>query len=91
LASPFGQERVRGFTILEVCVVLFIVAVLFVVAVPPAAHLLDEEKLQQPIRELQSFARTARRNAMLEDRAYEVLLLDDSYVGFFLRTVFANR
>jgi type II secretory pathway pseudopilin PulG len=65
---------------LEVCVVLFIVAVLFVVAVPPAAHLLDEEKLQQPIRELQSFARTARRNAMLEDRAYEVLLLDDSYV-----------
>jgi prepilin-type N-terminal cleavage/methylation domain-containing protein len=78
--ARLDRERLRGFTILEVCVVLFIVAVLFVVAVPPAAHLLDEEKLQQPIRELQSFARTARRNAMLEDRAYEVLLLDDSYV-----------
>jgi prepilin-type N-terminal cleavage/methylation domain-containing protein len=75
---PFKDSR--GFTILEVCVVLFIVAVLFVVAVPPAAHLLDEEKLQKPIRELQRFARTARRNAMLEDRAYEVLLLNDSYV-----------
>ena len=60
--------------------VLFIVAVLFVVAVPPAAHLLDEEKLQRPIRELQTFARTARRDAMMQDRAYEVLLLDDSYI-----------
>jgi prepilin-type N-terminal cleavage/methylation domain-containing protein len=74
------RERLRGFTILEVCVVLFIVAVIFVVAVPPAAHLLDEEKLQKPIRELQRFAKTARRDAMLEDRAYEVLLLNDSYI-----------
>jgi prepilin-type N-terminal cleavage/methylation domain-containing protein len=74
------NRALRGFTILEVCVVLFIVAVIFVVAVPPAAHLLDEEKLQKPIRELQRFARTARRDAMLEDRAYEVLLLNDSYV-----------
>jgi prepilin-type N-terminal cleavage/methylation domain-containing protein len=70
----------HGFTLLEVCVVLFIVAVLFVVAVPPAAHLMDEEKLQRPIRELQNFARTARRNAMMENRAYEVLLLNGSYV-----------
>jgi len=69
-----------GFTLLEVCVVLFIVAVLFVVTVPPAAHLLDEEKLQKPIRELQSFARTARRNAMMENRTYEVLLLSESYL-----------
>lgn len=59
---------------------LFIIAVIFVVAVPPATHLLDEEKLQRPIRELQTFARTARRDAMLEDRAYEVLLLNDSYI-----------
>jgi prepilin-type N-terminal cleavage/methylation domain-containing protein len=69
-----------GFTLLEVCVVLFILAVLFVVAVPPAAHLMDEEKLQGPIRELQNFARTARRNAMMENRTYEVLLLNGSYV-----------
>lgn len=69
-----------GFTLLEVCVVLFIVAVLFVVTVPPAAHLLDEEKLQKPIRELQNFARTARRNAMMENRTYEVLLLSESYL-----------
>jgi len=79
-AAASGGLRSSGFTILEVCVVLFIVAVIFVVAVPPAAHLLDEEKLQRPIRELQTFARTARRDAMIQDRAYEVLLLDDSYL-----------
>src|ERR1700693_2334751 len=74
------RDRVRAFTILEVCVVLFIVAVMFSVAVPTASHLLDEEKLQGPIRELQTFARTARRNAMMEDRPYVVLLLNDSYL-----------
>jgi len=72
--------RVQAFTILEVCVVLFIIAVMFAVAVPTASHLLDEEKLQGPIRELQAFARTARRDAMMEDRPYVVLLLNDSYV-----------
>src|ERR1700726_4318173 len=78
LSSDRG--RVRAFTILEVCVVLFIIAVMFSVAVPTASHLLDEEKLQGPIRELQTFARTARRNAIMEDRTYEVLLLNDSYL-----------
>jgi prepilin-type N-terminal cleavage/methylation domain-containing protein len=85
----YGQDGIRagraesaksGFTILEVCVVLFIVAVLFIAAVPPAARLLDEEKLHRPIRELQSFARIARRNAILENRPYEVLLLNDTYL-----------
>jgi type II secretory pathway pseudopilin PulG len=73
-------QRSHGFTVLEVCVVLFIVAVIFVVSVPPATHLMAEESLQRPIRELQSFAKTARRKAMMEDRAYAVLLLDDGYV-----------
>src|ERR1700736_6937760 len=65
---------------LQGCVVLFIIAVMFSVAVPTASHLLDEKKLQGPIRELQTFARTARRNAMMENRTYEVLLLNDSYL-----------
>jgi type II secretory pathway pseudopilin PulG len=73
------RDRLVGFTILEVCVVLFIIAVMFAVAVPTASHLLEEEKLQGPIRELQTFARTARRDAMMENRPYVVLLLNDSY------------
>ena len=75
-----AEALVQAFTILEVCVVLFIIAVLFAVAAPTASHLLDEEKLQGPIRELQTFARTARRDAMMEDRPYVLLLLNDSYV-----------
>jgi type II secretory pathway pseudopilin PulG len=74
-ASPMS-----GFTLLEVCVVLFIVAVIFIVSVPPAAHLFDEERLRRPIRELQSFARTARRQAMLDDRSFELMLLNDGYL-----------
>ena len=77
---PYIQGRMQGFTMLEVCVVLFIIAVLFVVTMPVASRLLDEENLQGPIRELQAFARTARRDAMMEDHSYEVLLLNDSYV-----------
>lgn len=84
----YARDRGQGFTILEVFVVLFIVAVIFIVAVPPASHLVDEEKLQGPIRELQTFARTARRNAMMENRPYEVLLLNDSFI---LRPVNASK
>jgi prepilin-type N-terminal cleavage/methylation domain-containing protein len=83
LSRRFPESRpdpLRGFTILEVCVVLFIIAVMFAVAVPTASHLLDEERLTRPIRELQTFARTARRNAMMENRSYVVLLLNDSYL-----------
>jgi prepilin-type N-terminal cleavage/methylation domain-containing protein len=78
--SSNRQYQTRGFTILEVCVVLFIVAVMFTVAVPTASHLMDEEKLEGPIRELQTFARTARRKALMENRPYVVLLLNDSYL-----------
>jgi Tfp pilus assembly protein FimT len=79
LKKPHRLQE-RAFTLLEVCFALFIVAVLFVVAVPPAAHLFEEERLQRPIRELQNYAKTARRLAMVEHQAYEVLLLNDGYV-----------
>src|SRR5690242_4833155 len=69
-----------GFTLLEVCVVLFIVAVLFAVAGPPTARLFQEEQLRRPVRELQNFAKEARRSALVENRSYQVLLLNDGYV-----------
>src|SRR6478672_11213050 len=75
-----ARNQVPGFTILEVCVVLFIIAVMFSIGVPTASHLMDEEKLEGPIRELQTFARTARRKALMENRSYVVLLLNDSYL-----------
>jgi prepilin-type N-terminal cleavage/methylation domain-containing protein len=69
-----------GFTLLEVCFVLFIVAVLFAVAGPPTARLFQEEQLRRPVRELQSFAKEARRSALAENRSYQVLLLNDGFV-----------
>ena len=68
--------------------VLFIVGVIFIVAVPPASHLMEEERLWRPIRELQSFAKTARRQAMLDDHTYELLLMNDGYI---LRPVNADK
>jgi len=73
-------RRTAAFTLLEICFVLFIVAVLFAVAAPPVAKQFQEEQIRKPVRELQSFAKTARRLAMEQDRAYVVLLLNTGYL-----------
>jgi type II secretory pathway pseudopilin PulG len=73
-------RRTGAFTLLEICFVLFIVAVLFTVAAPPVAKQFQEEQIRKPVRELQSFAKTARRLAMEQNRAYVVLLLNRGYL-----------
>ena len=73
-------RRIGAFTLLEICFVLFIVAVLFAVAAPPVAKQFQEEQIRKPVRELQSFAKTARRLAMEQDRAYVILLLNTGYL-----------
>jgi Tfp pilus assembly protein FimT len=69
-----------GFTLLEICFVLFIVAVLFAVAAPPVAKQFQEEQIRKPVRELQSFAKRARRLAMEENRPYQILQLNGGYL-----------
>jgi prepilin-type N-terminal cleavage/methylation domain-containing protein len=79
-AASFVRRRgSKGFTLLEVCVVLFIVAVVFVVAAVPATHLFNEEKLLAPVRELQNFAKTARLHAMSERQTYVIRFRGDGY------------
>jgi len=73
-------RRTAAFTLLEICFVLVIVAVLFAVAAPPVAKQFQEEKIRKPVRELQSFAKTARRLAMDQNRAYVILLLNTGYL-----------
>jgi type II secretory pathway pseudopilin PulG len=73
-------RRTGAFTLLEICFVLFIVAVLFAVAAPPVAKQFQEEQIRKPVRELQSFAKTARRLAMDQNRAYVILLLNTGYL-----------
>jgi prepilin-type N-terminal cleavage/methylation domain-containing protein len=79
-ADQRRAQIASGFTLLEVCFVLFIVAVLFAVAGPPTARLFQEEQLRRPVRELQSFAKEARRSALAENRSYQLLLLNDGFV-----------
>jgi type II secretory pathway pseudopilin PulG len=69
-----------GFTLLELCIVLVVVTLLFAVGMPYTARLLREDEFDQPIRELQEFAKDARIRAMTEGRPYEVWLLNDRYV-----------
>ena len=76
----FTVRVTAAFTLLEICFVLFIVAVLFAVAAPPVAKQFQEEQIRKPVRELQTFAKTARRLAMEENRAYVVLLLNSGYL-----------
>jgi type II secretory pathway pseudopilin PulG len=73
-------RRTAAFTLLEICFVLFIVAVLFAVSAPPVAKQFQEEQIRKPVRELQSFAKTARRLAMEQDRAYVILLLNTGFL-----------
>jgi prepilin-type N-terminal cleavage/methylation domain-containing protein len=73
------RPRPTGFTLLEVCVVLFIVAVVFVVAAVPATHLFNEEKLLAPVRELQSFAKAARLRAMTGHQTCVILFGGNGY------------
>src|SRR5438309_10489454 len=84
IAQPTGMavplRAASGFTLLEVCFVLFIVAVLFAVAAPPTARLFQEEQLRRPVRELQTLAKEARRSAFAENRSYQLLLLNDRFV-----------
>ena len=74
-----GRVQPAGFTLLEVCVVLFIVAVVFVVAAVPATHLFNEEKLLAPVRELQSAAKAARLRAMTGHQTCVILFGDNGY------------
>jgi type II secretory pathway pseudopilin PulG len=69
-----------GFTLLELCIVLVVVTLLFAVGMPYTARLMREDEFEQPIRELQDFAKEARIRAMTEGRPYEVWLLNDRYV-----------
>ena len=80
LAEEEAKRSTRGFTLLEICFVLFIVAVLFAVSAPPIAKQFQEEQIRKPVRELQSFAKTARRLAMEQNRNYVVLLLNTGYL-----------
>jgi len=73
-SSPFPPAGRAGFTLLEICFVLFIVALVFGAAVPALSGWLAEQRLRGPAGELELLARTARLAAMDRQRPCEVVL-----------------
>lgn len=72
--------RDRGFTLLEMVLVLFILLVIAGIAMPATAGLAAQERLKSGARTLQDYAASARRLAVSEGRSYEIILKGDGLV-----------
>jgi type II secretory pathway pseudopilin PulG len=73
-----------GFTLFEICLALFIVVLILAVAIPATSGLLTEQNLRGEVRELVLFAKTARRQAIQEQRPYQITF---SPAGFILEPI----
>jgi type II secretion system protein H len=76
--------RSRGFTLLEMGLVLFILLIIAGVAVPATSGIVAQERLKSAARVLQDYAASARRLAVTEGRPYEIFLKPG---GFSLQPV----
>jgi type II secretory pathway pseudopilin PulG len=71
--SRWGGAR-GGYTLLEICIVMFILALLIGLAAPNVSSWLAEEQLRAPLRQLELFARTARITAIDRQRPFDLLI-----------------
>lgn len=63
----------RGYTMIEIVVVLAIMATIIGVAIPLSSGFMREQRLRDPVRELLILAKTARTEAMTTGRATGVV------------------
>lgn len=79
----FSKKIIRsahGFTLLELGIAMFIILLLVGTAIPAISSMIAENRLRQSAKELQLYAMTARRQAMLENRVYEIVLTEKGFV-----------
>lgn len=62
-----------GFTLLEMIIALFILMLVLGMAVVATRNVFADEDIRQANRKLQTFAKTARRQACLEGRPWEIV------------------
>ena len=76
-AEPAGHTP--GFTLLEIVLVVMILTLAVGLSVPFFSDYLNEERLREPARELELFARTARSNAVITGKATRIIFDPDGF------------
>ena len=82
MATPAARRRSRGYTLLEIALVVAIIVLIIGAAVPLSSGFTREQRLRDVVRELLVYAKTARADAMTTGRAAEVVFAKN---GFALR------
>ena len=70
----------RGFTLMEMLIVLAIIGMVFVGSFMGMAALNDERALRAPLTELRSMAKKAWQRSMQEQRAWQIRFLPDRFI-----------
>jgi prepilin-type N-terminal cleavage/methylation domain-containing protein len=78
ISSPKKFQE-KGFTLLEMCIVIFIIVLFLGISVPSLSSILAEQRLKEPAQQLQLFAKTARRQAVDEQHLFQIVLSDKEY------------
>jgi len=76
------RGRCRGYTLLEIALVVAIIVLLIGAAVPFTSGFAREQRFREVVRELNVYAKTARTDALTTGRPAEVVFARD---GFMLR------
>lgn len=81
-ARRVARKGLRGYTLLEIALVVAIIVLIIGAAVPLTSGFTREQRLRDVVRELLVYAKTARSDAMTTGRAAEVVFVKN---GFALR------
>ena len=71
------MSRRAGFTLLEICLALFVSLLLITLAVPSIASVLAEQRLKRSFDAFDGFVRTAREKSIAEGRTYTMVWTED--------------
>ena len=80
MPSRSTGRKTRGYTLLEIALVVTIIVLLIGAAVPLTRGFTREQRLRDTVRELLVLAKTARTDAMTSGQPAEVVFVKDGFV-----------